>query len=364
MIEHRRNEKAVLFQVSEVAEVLLDKIYGKTLRVGLCVSLTILFLSVCANAQSTISGFVYDKQRNALFEVDLELLNENYQVRGRTKTDTAGRYTFTGLIDGRYTVKAMPFRFDLEDQEFMVEVVTINIRGGQGVGFFTQDFYLQPKKGGLAETELAVVFAQDVPPAAKKSFDEAVKSLASKREAEGFDQLNEAIRLFPNYYLALHRMGKELFTAKNYEKAIPYFYNATEVNPKSATSFYYLGFAMHNLGKSYNKAATVSLEQAATLAPGSVQVLYLLGTLEREGGDFVSAEKHLLQAKRLSKVAIPAIHKELAQLYGNEMKKFKEAADELELYLSSSKLPVDEAKKIKKIIDDLRQKSKNRPSTE
>ncbi|MEO7659007.1 MAG: hypothetical protein ABIV48_05275, partial [Pyrinomonadaceae bacterium] len=261
-------------------------------------------------------------------------------------------------------IKVYAFRYDLEDQTASLEINTQNIRGGEGSGFFQQDFYLQPKKGGLAETELAVIFAQDVPPGAKKAYDDAVKSLDSKRETEGFDQLNDAIRQFPNYYLALHRMGKELFLAKNYEKAIPFFYKAIEINPKSATSFYYLGYSMHNLGKDFNKAATMSLEEAAILAPASVQVLYLLGILQREGGDFKNAEKHLLQAKRFSKVAIPAIHKELAQLYGNDMKKYKEAADELELYLNASKLSADEAKKTKKVIDELRQKSKNRPSSE
>ncbi len=51
------------------------------------------------------------------------------------------------------------------------------------------------------------------------------------------------------------------------------------------------------------------------LAPSSTQVFFVLGKIERSGGKFNDAEKHLLQAKKLSKVAVPEIHKELAQLY-------------------------------------------------
>jgi tetratricopeptide (TPR) repeat protein len=86
-------------------------------------------------------------------------------------------------------------------------------------------------------------------------------------------------------------------------------------------------------------------------------VLYVLGKVERAEGKYQEAEKHLLQAKKVSKNPIPEIHKELAQLYGNDLKKYKEAADELELYLKASKLEDGEEKKVKKIISDLRGKA-------
>jgi tetratricopeptide (TPR) repeat protein len=320
---------------------------------------TLFFLAQNVFGISTIQGTVYDKQRNSLSEIEVELLNDYYQSINRARTDGSGRYQFNGLRDGRYTVRVFAFRYDLEDQEQPIEIITQNIRGGEGTGYFPADFYLSPKKGGLAESELGVVFAQDVLPDAKKIYEKGVKYLSDKRTSEGVLELNKAVQLFPNYYLALHRIGRELYIMKKYQEAIPFLIKAIEVNPKGATSFYYLGYSLHNLGKEYNKSAIASLNQAYTLAPSSMQVLYVLGKVERNAGKFSDAEKHLLQAKKLSKVAIPEIHKELAQLYADNLKKYKEAADELELYLKASKLDNSAAAQTKKVISSLREKAKS-----
>lgn len=319
-----------------------------------------LLLSQNALGASTIQGIVYDKQRNPLSQIDVELLNDYHQMVQRSQTDGSGRYQFNGLRDGRYSVRVYAFRYDLQDQTQDIEIYTQNVRGGEGTGFFLTDFYLLPKKGGLAYAEIGVVFAQEVSPQAKKLYDSAIGNLSKKRTEEGIVNLYEAIKVFPEYYAALHRIGRELFIMGNYKDAYPYFFKAAEVNPKSATSYYYLGFSLHNLGKEYNKAATTALKQAYVLAPSSTQVLYVLGKVERSEGDYENAEKHLVQAKKLSKVSIPEIHKELAQLYANDLKKYNEAADELELYLKSSKLSGDEEKKTKKIISDFREKAKSK----
>jgi tetratricopeptide (TPR) repeat protein len=312
---------------------------------------------------STISGTIYDKQRNQLSDVDVELLDNLYRQYGRTRTDGSGRYQFDGLSDGNWTIRVLPFRYDLEDQSQMVEIKTMTITGtGNGNAFMLTDFYLLPKKGSLADSEIGVVFAQEVPQEAKKIYDKAMDDFSNKRVNEGILGLNKAIGLFPNYYLALHRVGKELFIMKKYQDAVPFFFKAAEVNPKSATSFYYLGYSLSNLGKDYNKAALAALNQSYTLAPASTQVLFVLGKVERAGGNFENAEKHLLQAKKLAKVSVPDIHKELAQLYANDMKKYNEAADELETYLKNNKPSDAESKQMKKVISDLREKAKSQSS--
>lgn len=313
-------------------------------------------LALSTRGASTITGSVYDKQRTPLSDIDVELLNDLYQSRGRTKTDGSGRYQFSGLSDGRYTIRVYAFRYDLQDQEIPLEINTQNIRGGEGVGFFQQDFYLMPKKGGLAESEIGVVFAQDVPEAARRSYEQAVRDFATKRYTEGIEGLNRAISAFPDYYLALHRMGKELFIAKRFQEATPFLLKAGEINSKSATTYYYLGYALHRLGKDYDNAALASLTNAASLAPGSMQVMYVLGVVERRLGKYAEAERHLVQAKKLSKVAIPEIHKELAQLYADDLKKYSQAADELEAYLKATKMEGNAAAETKRVIASLREK--------
>ena len=322
-----------------------------------------LFLLAQTALASTIAGFIYDKNRTPLAHVDVELLNENYQLRGKTTTDGTGRYTFDGLSDGRYTIRVLPFRYDLEDQDIAVEIYSIDVRGsGQGNQYVTQDFHLQPKHGGLTAAENAVVFAQDVPQEARKLYNSAIVDLGTDRKMDGIRGLRNAIAAFPKYFDALHRLGKELYFSGEYGEAAQLMIKATEVNPKSAMSLFFAGSALHSLGKQYDKAALVALNESLKLAPASVQVLYLLGTIERTTGDLANAEKHLLQAKKLTKQPVPEIHRELAQLYANDLKKFDAAAAELELYVKASKLTPEEEKKTKQVIASLRQKSKTAPS--
>lgn len=309
---------------------------------------------------STIAGFVYGPKQVPLADVDVELLNENYQVRGRDRTDGTGRYEFGGLSDGSYSVRAMPFRYGYEDQQVRVNIATLSIRGG-GFGnvYINQDFYLAPKKGGIAEYELGVLFAQDVPKEAIEAYKNADKNFINDRKQEGVEELFKAIKVFPEYYDALYRMGKELYILGKYDDSWKFLLKATQVNPKSGVAFYYLGESFQKLGKDYNKAAITSLTHASTLIPNMPQVFYTLGKAERAAGKFKAAEEHLLQAKKLADRPIPEIQKELAQLYGNDLKKYKEAANELELYLKASKLSGEEEKVIKAKIADLKSKAKS-----
>ncbi len=304
---------------------------------------------------STITGTIYDNHRNPLPDVDIELLDDLSRSFDRTRTNDSGRYEFSNLRDGRYAVRVMPFRYDFVEDSASVEITTITLPNQIGNSFFTQDFYLKPKKGSLTETEPGVVFIQKIPKEAEKVYDNAVKELAKKNVDNGIVQLREAVKLFPNYYQALQRLGKELFIKGKYGEAAQIFLKASEINPKSSTSFYYLGNSLSKLN--YNKAAIIALNQALIISPSSVQVLYVLGKTERSEGKYAEAEKHLLEAEKLSKSGIPEIHWELAQIYANHFKKYKEAADELEQFLKT-RPDARDAENIKKLIKTLRDKSK------
>lgn len=328
----------------------------KIFNTSFLISVLLMSFFVVQNAfGSTISGTVYGKQRNSLPDIAMELLNDLGQLRGHTTTDSNGRYEFNGLGDGRFTVRAIAFRYDYVDQSESVEINTITSTPGQiGNGFFIQDFYLQPKKGSLTDIEVGVVFVQEVPKEAQKVYAIAVKEIAKKKIDDGIIKLKEAIRIFPDYYNALSYLGKELFLKEEYAEAIPVFLKASEVNPKNPTSLYYLGNSLAKLN--YNQAAIVALNQTLLIAPASLQVLYVLGKTEIKEGKYTAAEKHLLDAKKLSKIGIPEIHWELAQIYGIHLKKYKEAADELEQFL---KLRPDarDTENIKKLIKSYRDKS-------
>lgn len=320
----------------------------------------ILVLAQVSLASSTISGFVYDPNRNPVPEVEVELINENIGSSRslRTRTDTSGRYEFNNLPDGRYSVKVFPFRLNLNDKSEEVIVHTVSLLGS-GSGYFSKDIYLTAKKGGLGDTTTGVIFAQKVPKEAEDLYKEANDALSSERVSEGMNKLIEAIKIFPTYYAASQRLGIELLKTEQYMEAAQLFMRAAEANPKSSRSFYYMGFALNKLtkpGKNFNKAALKALEKAYVLAPSSWEVAYLIGKIERQEGNFSEAEVYLLKSKKLADERVPDIHIELAQLYGNDLKQYNKAADELELYLKASK---QKDEKIEKQISDLRMKAKN-----
>ncbi len=317
---------------------------------------------------STISGIVYDNRKNPLPDVDVELLDDLYRQVDRTRTDPNGRYTFS-ILDGNYNIRVLPFRYDLLDQTAYVEIKSISVlsqssispRGGQqGNVYEVRDFYLQAKKGSLADAELGVVFAQSVPKEAEKAYKQAEKDFSKKRTVEGIAGLKEAVKLFPDYYLALFQLGKILALKGEFGEAAPLLLKAAEVNPKSPETLFYLGLSLHKL--KYHKAAITALTNAHTIAPASVLVLLTLGSAERLEGKYEEAEKHLLRAKKLSTQDVPDIHWELAQLYGLNLKKYKEAVEELERYLKAGKYSEEQTKIIKKLITDYQEKAKTQPT--
>lgn len=318
-----------------------------------------------APAAHTIAGTVFDAGRVPLADIDVELLDSFGRTvpDGRQKTGGGGRFQFSVATAARYTIKVYAFRHDYEDQSLDIEVSAVSaVAGEAGSSYNNFDFYLQPKRGGLTEAELSVVFAQEIPAAAKKAYEGAVKSFAAKRTAEGFDGLNLAIELKQDYFLALNRMGKELFMQGRFQEAVPFLLKAGEINSKSATAFYYLGASLVQLGPQFQKAATAALANAAILAPSSPQVHYMLGKVLKSEGKFAEAEKSLVKAKKLSNESVPEIHKELAQLYADNLKRYNDAADELEAYMKASRQKGPDQENTKKVIASLRAKAKASPS--
>ncbi len=283
-------------------------------KIGRWLILTSCFLLLAQTASaSNIMGTIYDRNRTPIPEVNIELLNDLYQTINRTITDSTGRYEFGDLPDGRYTIKVLPFRYDLMEQSQLVEIYTSTVRG-QGSGYVMEirDFVLLPRKGSLDESEAGVIFAQDIPNDAKKAYENALESFTKARRAEGIASLQTAIKIFPNYFLALLRLGKEYSIEAKYGEAFPFLIRAADINVKSPTTFYYLGYSLYKLG--YFPSALIALSHAYVLSPSSVPLLWALGAVERHEKKLIDAEKHLTQAKKLTRVDIPDLNFELALL--------------------------------------------------
>jgi hypothetical protein len=341
-------------------------------RIGVGVSFlcfVLLALSTAAFASNSVTGTVYDNRNNPLVDVDIELLNDLGSYLQHERTDSTGRYSFSGLADGRFSIRVMPFRYDFEESTRDITFSTFSITGGTGSSTEILDFNLSPRKNGLAYAEAQVIFAQEIPDNAKSAFKRGESAIKKKDLAGGFAAYEEAVTLFPTYFAALYQLGDLYFAKQEYGKAAFYMLKAADVNNKSPQSFFRAGYSLYMLNVN-NKmetlpAALVSLNQAFTLSPGSGEVLLLLGMTEMRLNKLTEAETHLKQVKKVSTVPNPQVYWELSQLYGNYMKKYAQAANELESYIKA--LPNINTPEQKKKVEDYKKilaKLKEKAATE
>jgi tetratricopeptide (TPR) repeat protein len=313
------------------------------------------YFSVSAQQfRSTISGIVYDaSSRRPVSDVYVELLNDYYSTIKRTRTESSGRYSFGGLSQGNFKVKVLALGSNYLEQFQDAQLVTFargnNVETPDNVYI---DFYLKPdpRKMDTNLTSGGVVFVQDVPEEARKLYKKGLDQIADKDE-NGIQTIDRAIVVFPVYYDALNFIGNELVQRLQYEKSLPYLIKAIDINQRSFTSFYALGFACYKLGK-YNEALE-AFRASTVLGSGSINAHLFYGVILRISGQFKMSESELLRSLNLAKeMQVPEIHWQLGLLY-NKLNRNREAADQLEIFLKLQPKSLD-AKKISDLIVSLR----------
>jgi tetratricopeptide (TPR) repeat protein len=313
---------------------------------------------LAAQGRNSINGIITDANRRPVNRIRVELLNEVDMLVATTYTDAGGRYNFNNLTQGNFVVKVVP------SGDYVAQSIRVQLyyAGGSGAQFEQVNFVLKSaldSKDATAPANAGMIFAQSVPEDARKAYELAVTTLDSGRDSEaGIAQLKEALNLFPTYYLALERLGAEYVKREQFEQARETLGKAIEVNPKGALSHYALGVTQIKL-KQYTEAIN-SLRRSLVLAPDSQNApstYYYLGLGLVRTGKTDEAEAEFKRAYEKGAKRIPSdVHMHLAQIYSNS-KRYKEAADELELFLKETPNARD-AESIKNIIKQLRAKAK------
>lgn len=305
---------------------------------------------------SSISGFVFDLDRFPISQVVVELQSE-FSTIARSRTDGSGRYMFRGLAHGRYTVKVMPLGTNYMEQTQDVEIAGIGVRGQALAENVQLDIYLKPRKtSATTPFQNAVLFAQEVPSSAQSLYEKAITDLENGKAETGINSLEKAIDLFPEYFMALQRLGLIRLAQERFEDAITIFHKAVDVNSRSADCWYGLSYAQYSIRK-FNEAK-VSAEKAITNKPELMEAHVLLGIANRSLKDYIGAEKALKQALKLSENGAADVHWQLSLLYSKDMNRFADAAKELKSYL---KLTPDapNKKEIEKLIKQFEEKGKS-----
>lgn len=331
---------------------------------GICryavIGIGIFLIPSCAvpiNAQastqnrSTINGYVFGSRRIPVARVPVELLSDLDRVIGRTTTDDSGRYSFAQVPSGRLSIRVLPLGTEFEEQTLEVEISGVGLRGVPVPDNLQKDFYLKLRRNAPASIN-QVVFAQEIPEVARKQYKAAISDLERQRIPSGVDGLKRAVDTFPTYYLALERLGIEYVKQQKYDDARKSFLDAVKVNARSFRSWYGLAYSQYALKQP--EAAIKAAEQALDVEQKSVITLFLLGISQRQAKQFVAAEKSLVQAKKLDGGNTPDIYWNLALLYAYNFRRYKDAANELELYLKANP-SAPNAGIVKKLIKQFRE---------
>lgn len=315
-----------------------------------------------AYAQNRIGGFVFGVNRQPIPDLDVELQDDYYRTVGRTRTNSSGRYSFSGMREGRFTIRVITSGTDYEERQNTIEIMNFTGTDRQGnlrtSGYVSEqsDFYLKLRKGVTLTN--VVVFAQEIPPEAKSKYEKAIAELEHKRVPEALSAFMAALEIFPTFYDALERLGTEyikLGRPETFGAAAILFTKAVEVNPRGFNSWYGLAYSQYSLGNS--PEAVKAVKKAIELKENAAEAIFLFGVLLKKTGKYDEAEKKLLKAKDLANGSIPSIHWELATLYGNNLNRYADAAKELKLFLKVQPDSKD-AEKIRRLIADFEAKAK------
>src|SRR5689334_13531303 len=308
------------------------------------ICLIVLLQSVSNN---TISGHVSNDQHVPLANLRIELLNEVDTVISTVKTDGSGLFVFRKLSDGTFQV-----RVQTSGTNYVSQTKRVDLARPTGFGVATEevDFVLSPIKGNNV-AKPGVIFAQEVPEAARKQYQKALDLLdKSNHRQEAFAALNSAVEIFPQYFDALEMLGTEQVKDQQYEAAVPVLTKALEVNSKAYASCFALGVAQYHLKQL--SPSIESFRRALSLNEKSINANLWLGIALRQTARPEDAEAYLKRAGVLSESKLPDAHWQLALLF-NQLKRYKEAADELEIFLKVEPDARD-AEQIKKLIQRLR----------
>ena len=307
-----------------------------------------------------ITGHVFNSSRRPVSDINVELLNDYYQMLARTRTNSSGFFVFNNLSPGNFKVHVITSGTDYDEQTQDVSISNFVRQGTAGPVFRGResrllDIFLTTRRETTTSLASApgTVFVQEVPLEARKAYEKALSEFGKNKKDEGVRELKKAIEQFPNYYSALQRLGEEYVSEAEFEAATKVLIKAIEVYPRAHDSLQLLGVAYYNLGQ--KQSAIDMFDRAISVNPNSINSHVWLGIGLRMVQKYDQAEEHLTRANQLAKGKVASIHWQLALLY-KERRRFAAAADELELFL---KLQPDsrDAEGIKKVIARLREQA-------
>jgi len=320
------------------------------IRLFLLPLLTCLFALTAASnvlAQGhTIRGKVRTAAGMNMSQVTVNLESGNGGgVINQAVTNNEGDFFFGGLTDTSYILTAVAPDFNPgSEQVQFVRSVGSNDPGEMR----TVEITMVPKM--TRPVSPGHIFAQDVPKPAQTSYENGLKFSKQGKRDEAIAALQEAVRLFPDYFNARFALGNEFMKAGKHNEAIAQLDQARRINPRDDRTYELFGLVLMQL-KKYGVAAAVFAEAARLngldpqypLMRGMALIEHVSAmtpTSDKndaaERDDILTdAQKSLTRAYELSNRKLSVVHLQLARVYERQGARSR-AADELEQYLKEN----------------------------
>ncbi|MEW6131430.1 MAG: tetratricopeptide repeat protein [Acidobacteriota bacterium] len=268
-----------------------------------------------------------------------------------TLADENGAFTFRRLQGGSYVITVDAGNmFEMASER--VDIIEPARRRHDPGMVLTVQINLQPKQHLPKPVGTIAV----IPDEAVKLYNEALELVKKGDNKKAIEQLNAALKIFPDYFAALNELGVQHMRLKEFNKAEGYFKNATKLAPDAFTPRLNYGVLLVQM-KNYPKAVDELYKALQKNAASAIGHLYI-GRALVNLGSYDDAEKFLQLAVKYGndKDELAETHRYLGAVY-IERQQHQKAADELEKYLSLSPDAKD-AHKISDIIKQLRASGK------
>lgn len=300
----------------------------------LLAAVCLIFVAASLSKAQTIyevEGTVYGPDGKPLPNVAMSLQNHAGVQIDQDITKSDGRYRFAGVVAGTYYLSLKPAETNIHPLVQKIEL----INSGASISNFSKERYDFSLKAVSNPPPIAgTVFAQAVPPAAEKLYQEALSAIAKDDKKAAVTTLKKALGIFPTYFAVLEQLGLLYVELEKDEQALEPLTKAIEINSKAARSHLGLGMAYVNLDK-LNQAVP-ELNAAVALDPRLFRAHLFLGMSFITLGKLNEAEKFLKEAYAIGgPKQASAAHLYLSSIY-NTRKEYKKAIDELEAYLKEN----------------------------
>jgi len=215
--------------------------------------------------------------------VDVRLERAGGSLVDQRTTDSNGRFRFSRLSPGQYTVSAHSPGFTIPPQQ--VDISRFIPRA-----FLLLQLVPEPETFASRISVAAVIDAR-IPEKANAEFEKGRAALENKQFEEGIAHLKKALSIFHTYYEAQMLIGTAYMDHQKLDEADQAFHHALEINPKSVPAMVSLA-ELQRRQKKYSDAEQLLLG-ALKLEDDAWVAHYTLGRVYWEINGIVKAGRQV-----------------------------------------------------------------------